>query len=73
MRTKLKHASSDSSHFFDIGVGVVSGGLGGIAVSVLVTWNFLKFSDSVKLFTVTYFSLAILLEKIFALVFCQFL
>lgn len=36
MHKKLKDASSDPTNLFDIGVGVVSGGLGGIAVSVLI-------------------------------------
>lgn len=37
MHAKLKDASSGTSNVVDIGVGVVSGGLGGIAVGVPIT------------------------------------
>lgn len=34
MHSQLKLASSDSNNLIDLGVGVMSGGLGGIAVSI---------------------------------------
>lgn len=37
IHAKLKDFSHDSSNLIDIGVGVVTGGLGGIAVSILIT------------------------------------
>ncbi len=37
MHSQLKAASSDHSHLIDVGIGIVSGGLGGVAVSLLTT------------------------------------
>lgn len=37
MHSRLKAASSDHSHLIDVGIGIVSGGLGGVAVSLLTT------------------------------------
>lgn len=37
MHSRLKAASSDHSHLIDVGVGIVSGGLGGVAVCLLKT------------------------------------
>lgn len=34
MHLKLKAASSDDNYLIDVGTGIVSGGLGGVAVSI---------------------------------------
>lgn len=38
IHAKLKDSSHDPSNIVDIGVGVVTGGLSGIAVSILITF-----------------------------------
>jgi solute carrier family 25 carnitine/acylcarnitine transporter 20/29 len=37
MHSYIKPASSDYSHLIEIGIGVVTGGVGGVAVSILKT------------------------------------
>jgi solute carrier family 25 carnitine/acylcarnitine transporter 20/29 len=37
MHSRLKAASSDNSHLIDVGIGIVSGGLGGVGVCLLKT------------------------------------
>lgn len=37
MHSQLKAASSENSHMIDAGIGILSGGLGGVAVSLLTT------------------------------------
>lgn len=43
MHLKLKAASSDHSNLIDMGIGIVSGGLGGVAVSILTALHFYFF------------------------------
>lgn len=39
MRKSLADVSADLSHVIDVGVGIVSGGLGGIAVSIPINYT----------------------------------
>ena len=43
MHSNIKAASSNYTNLVDIGIGIVSGGLGGVAVSMLITTGFFLF------------------------------
>lgn len=49
MHKPLRDASSDLAQAIDVGVGIVSGGLGGIAVSVSVNCTYRKTIDTISL------------------------
>ncbi|KAG5066407.1 hypothetical protein JHK86_010138 [Glycine max] len=40
MHSNIKAASSNYTNLVDIGIGIVSGGLGGVVVSMLITTGF---------------------------------
>ncbi|KAG4392442.1 hypothetical protein GLYMA_04G143500v4 [Glycine max] len=59
MHSNIKAASSNYTNLVDIGIGIVSGGLGGVVVSMLITTGFFLLWLTTKHFWLTVLPLGV--------------